>query len=102
MVLFQAEYRGGLHINPFEAWDRDAWHRRGDRDWGDWEDFWWDGPQFVLFTDAGNAWLKGTDPGPLHWDVGLGLELGSVGLYAARAIERNQPLRWTLRIHRRF
>jgi hypothetical protein len=103
MVLFQAEYRGGLGINPFDGpWDRDAWHRRGDRDWGDWEDFWWDGPQFVLFADAGNAWLKGTDPGRLHWDVGLGLEVGSVGLYAARAVERSQPLRWTLRIHRRF
>jgi len=103
MVLFQAEYRGGLDINPFDGiWDRDAWRRRGDRDWGEWQDFWWDGPQFVLFADAGNAWLKGTEPGRLNWDVGLGLELGSVGLYAARAIERNQPIRWTLRIHRRF
>ena len=103
MVLFQAEYRGGLDINPFDGiWDRDGWGRRGDRDWDEWEDLWWDGPQFVLFADAGNAWLKGTDPGRLHWDAGVGLELGSVGLYAARAIERDQPIRWTLRIHRRF
>jgi hypothetical protein len=102
MVVFQAEYRGGLDINPFDAWDRDAWHGRRDRDWGDWEDFWWEGPQVVLFADAGTGWLKGSDPGRLHWDIGAGLEVGSVGLYAARAIERNQPIRWTLRIHRRF
>ena len=101
-VSFQAEYRGGLDINPFDAWDRDAWHGRRDRDWGDWEDFWWEGPQVVLFADAGTGWLKGSDPGRLHWDIGAGLEVGSVGLYAARAIERNQPIRWTLRIHRRF
>lgn len=104
MVLLQAEYRGGLDINPFDGiWDRDAWRNRRDRDWdADWDDLWWDGPQFVLFADGGTAWLKGTEPGELKWDVGLGLELGSVALYAARAIERNQPIRWTLRIHRRF
>src|SRR5574341_2044798 len=103
MVLFQAEYRGSLDINPFDHfWDRDACPRRGDGAWDGWDDLWWDGPQFVLFADAGTAWLKGTEPGRLNWDVGLGLEVGSVGLYAARAIERNQPISWTLRIHRRF
>jgi hypothetical protein len=103
MVLFQAEYRGGLDLDPFDRFrDRDAWGRRGDREWDGWTEVWWDGPQFVLFADAGAAWLKGTEPGRLNWDVGLGFEMGSVGLYAARAIEKNRPIRWTLRIHRRF
>lgn len=105
LALFQAEYRGGLDINPFDGdwWDHDAWRRprpRGDRNYRD--DFWWDGPQFVLFADAGTAWLKADGPGQLHWDAGAGLEFGSVALYAARAIERNQPIRLFVRIHRRF
>lgn len=103
MVLFQAEYRGGLDLNPFDGiWDHDGWRRPRKWDWDEWDDVSWDGPQIVLFTDAGSAWLKGTQPGPLNWDVGAGLELGSVGLYAARAIERDQPIRWLLRIHHRF
>ncbi len=103
MMLFQAEYRGGLNIHPFDDfWDHDASRRRQDRAWGDWDETWWDEPHFVLFADAGSAWLKGTQPGLLKWDVGAGLELGSVALYAARAIERDQPIRWLLRIHRRF
>jgi hypothetical protein len=102
MVLFQAEYRGGLDLNPFHGiWDHESVRRPRDRDWSDWEDQ-WEGPQLVLFTDAGSAWLTGTQPGALKWDVGAGLEMGSVGLYAARAIERDQPIRFFLRIHRRF
>jgi hypothetical protein len=102
MVLFQAEYRGGLDVNPFDGiWDHETARRPRDWDWSDW-DTWWEGPQFVLFTDAGSAWLTGTPAGPLHWDVGAGLEMGSVGVYAARAIERDQPIRWLVRIHHRF
>lgn len=102
VMLFQAEYRGGLDLNPFHGIGDHQTARDGrDWDWSDWED-WWEGPQLVLFTDAGAAWLTGTQPGPLKWDVGAGLEMGSVGLYAARAIERDQPVRFFLRIHRRF
>jgi hypothetical protein len=102
MVLFQAEYRGGLDINPLDGvWDHDTARRSRDWDWSDWDN-WWEGPQLVLFADAGSAWLTGTPAGPLQWDVGAGLEIGNVGLYAARAIERDQPIRFFLRIHRRF
>ena len=103
VLLFQAEYRGGLDLNPFHGiWDDERARRPRDRewDWSEWGD--WEGPQLVLFTDAGAAWLTGTPPGPLKWDVGAGLEVGSMGLYAARAIERDQPIRLILRIHRRF
>ncbi len=103
MMLFQAEYRGVLDINPFDGiWDHDSSRRPRKWDWDEWDDFSWDGPQIVLFADAGSAWLKDAQPGPLKWDVGAGLELGSVGLYAARALERDQPIRWFLRIHHRF
>ena len=107
MLLFQAEYRGGLDVDFFD-WDHRA-HRsdhpdRRDRrgwDWGGWD---WDGPEFVFFANAGTAWLADHDDGPgaLHWDVGAGLEFGGVGLYAARAIAADEPIRIVLRLHRRF
>jgi hypothetical protein len=97
MMLFQAEYRGGLNVDPFDGmWERDeAGRRPRSRDWGDWDGDWFNEPQFVLFADAGSAWLEGATPDPLKWDVGAGLELGSVGLYAARAIERELRARWS-------
>lgn len=112
VVLFQAEYRGGF---GFDWFDGDFGHgaradrrdRRGwDADWGDWDwdDWaWFDGPTFVLFTNAGAGWLRSDDgPDKLHWDVGAGIAFGSVGLYVARAIQEDEPFRVTLRIERRF
>jgi len=119
VVLFQAEYRGGFGLDWFDGdfrrdrlarLDRPDRHDRPDRrdgwkgwDW-DWDDWgWFDGPTLVLFTNAGAGWLRSDDgPDRLHWDVGAGLAFGSVGLYVARAIEANEPVRVTLRIERRF
>lgn len=107
VLLFQAEYRGGLGMQwlsgertvhdrpPQEDW----WE--GDWDWHDWG--WFAGPSLVLFTNAGTGWLRTDDgPGALHWDVGAGIAFGSVGLYVARAIQEDEPFRFTLRIERRF
>ncbi|MDH4044400.1 MAG: hypothetical protein OEW06_08080, partial [Gemmatimonadota bacterium] len=104
----QAEYRGGF---GFDWWDGDHYDRRDrvdrsewwDSDW-DWDNWaWFDGPSLVLFTNAGTGWLRTEDgPDKLHWDVGAGLAFGSVGLYVARAIEADEPVRVTLRIERRF
>jgi hypothetical protein len=72
-------------------------------DWdGDWFDF--DGPSLVLFSNAGTGWIASRSNGipSLNWDVGAGIEMGSVGLYAAKAIRSGEPLRLTLRIERRF
>ena len=78
----------------------------GDDDgWGfwDWEDgFWFDGPTIVLFGNAGTGWLDGQSPGPLNFDVGAGIEIGSVQFYVAKAIKEGEPVRVTLRIERRF
>jgi len=111
VLLFQAEYRGGLGIH-WSDWesdhraradrrDRDSGWWDADWDWDDW--FWFDGPTFVLFTNAGTGWLRGSDgPDKLHWDVGAGIAFGNVGVYVAKAIQEGEPLRVTLRIERRF
>jgi hypothetical protein len=109
VLLFQAEYRGGFGFDWFDGTydrrDRPRWGGRDDEwddwDWWDWD--WFDGPALVLFTNAGTGWLKTSDgPDQLHWDVGAGIAFGSVGLYVSRAIEEEEPFRWTLRIERRF
>lgn len=114
VLLFQAEYRGGLDFDLFD-WDRHSHqspaavppHRRAARGGGEaWDEWWgdWDWPHFVLFANAGAAWISERDDGPgaLHWDVGGGLEFGSVGVYAARALAADEPLRIILRLHHRF
>jgi hypothetical protein len=108
VMLFQLEYRGRL---GFE-WSSD--HRTapstsrsesldGWGDWGDWHDwFWFSGPTLVLFSNAGTGWLEGEDVQSLNWDVGAGIEIGSFGLYVAKAFKEGEPVRVTLRIERRF
>ncbi|NIM50463.1 MAG: hypothetical protein GTN78_03210 [Gemmatimonadales bacterium] len=106
MLLLQAEFRGGLFFGLFS---HDRARRRNrpstqlDVDWWDWWDgFWFGGPNIVLFADAGTAWLEDDDPGDLEFDLGAGLEFGSVGVYAAKALQEGEPVRFTVRIHRRF
>lgn len=108
VLLFQAEYRGAFGVD-WMGWGHRAYRdRRTHDDWLDWDWdpgdwFWFEGPAIVLFTNAGTGWLRTEDgPGPLHWDVGAGIEFGSTGLYVAKAIQQGEPLRVTLRIERRF
>jgi hypothetical protein len=108
VLLFQAEYRGHIGFDWFgdEFWSRrdpgleleDFW----DWDWDDW--FWFDGPTIVLFSNAGTGWLDSEDIPSLGFDVGAGIEFGSVGFYGAKALgdDGDDPVRWTLRIERRF
>ncbi|UCG85669.1 MAG: BamA/TamA family outer membrane protein [Gemmatimonadota bacterium] len=102
ILLFQAEYRGRLGFDWFRG---DYRVFADDDDWGfwDWEDgFWFDGPTIILLGNAGTGWLDGQSPGPLNFDVGAGIEIGSVQFYAAKAIKEGEPVRVTLRIERRF
>lgn len=101
IVLLQAEYRGGFvgfgHHHWREHEPRDVW------DWDEWEDWvWFDGPKLVLFGDAGVGWLAQDEPGDLRFDVGVGLEFGSLGIYAARALVEGESLRFSVRLNRRF
>jgi hypothetical protein len=67
----------------------------------------------VLFSDAGKGWLAGDGPGRVpsnriptfsEWkaDVGIGIDAGGLGLYLAKAITDDLPLRVVLRLQRRF
>jgi hypothetical protein len=105
VLLLQAEYRGTLSIDWIdEAFDHRSVRRPepepGFWSWGD--GFWLDEPVIVLMGNAGTGWLKGEDAGSLSFDLGAGVEFGSVGLYLAKALKDDEPLRVTLRIERRF
>lgn len=61
-------------------------------------------PVGVLFIDAGRGW-RTTVPWPSAYksDIGAGLDLGFIGVYVAKAIsDANEPLRFFMRINRRF
>ncbi len=73
-------------------------------------------PTAVAFVDAGRGWLVGPPSGTLQYrsgsipafgtfrtDVGLGLDLGIFGIYAAKAVsDASQPANFFLRARRRF
>jgi hypothetical protein len=104
LLLFQAEYRGGLWFST--DWrDMDVRRRRDDlhrdrRDWDDW--FWFDGPEFILFTNVGTAWIEEDGPGDFEADVGVGVTLGDFGVYGAKALTQSESLRVIMRVNRRF
>ncbi|HYK11888.1 MAG TPA: BamA/TamA family outer membrane protein [Gemmatimonadales bacterium] len=105
ILLFQGEYRGHINLrwayNPGEDQQESGLLYR------------LEGPDLVVFGDAGQAWLVGTGPGRIpsnriptigSWlaDLGLGIDWGGVGLYAAKAVTIGQPVRLTLRLRHRF
>lgn len=73
-------------------------------------------PTAVAFVDAGRGWLVGPRTGTLQYpggsipsfgtfrtDVGLGLDLGIIGIYAAKAVSSaKEPANVFLRVSRRF
>ncbi len=67
----------------------------------------------VILGDAGKAWLAGDGPGQvpanripsLHeWksDVGVGLDAGQIGAYLAKSLSQGEPVRFIVRLQRRF
>ena len=73
-------------------------------------------PTVVAFVDAGRGWLVGQPSGTLKYssrsfprfgtfrtDVGVGLDLGILGVYVAKAVSSSkEPANVFLRVHRRF
>lgn len=70
-------------------------------------------PALVLFGDAGSAWLAGSGPGRVpsgriqsitEWrsDIGIGLDAGNFGVYLAKALPDNDPIRFGIRFSPRF
>jgi hypothetical protein len=67
----------------------------------------------VLLTDAGKAWLAGDGPGQVRsdripsfreWkaDIGVGLDAGEIGAYLAKSVTGGEPVRFLVRLQRRF
>jgi hypothetical protein len=107
VLLFQAEFRGHASLRWVYDPDRD-----GDGGSGLLA-AWVDGLDVVLFANAGTGWLVGEGPGrhaanaipPLDsWlaDLGVGLDWGGLGIYAAKSIASDEPARMALRLTHRF
>jgi hypothetical protein len=106
VILAQAEYRGHISLhwayNSSRPEDEESKSLLALR-----------GPDLVVLGDAGQAWLVGSGPGRVpsnRWptlgswlaDLGLGVDWGGFGLYAAKAVTTGEPLRFTVRLDHRF
>src|SRR3989454_3424659 len=71
------------------------------------------GPDLVVFGDAGQAWLVGNGPGrlpsdrlptPGSWlaDLGLGVDWGGFGVYAAKGVTAGRRAALHIRLDHRF
>ncbi|HWA15212.1 MAG TPA: BamA/TamA family outer membrane protein [Gemmatimonadales bacterium] len=105
-LITQAEFRHRLSLRAGYT-VRDAERRDLDRFIGV-ED-----PELVLFGNAGSAWLAGDGPGRVpsdrirsldEWkaDVGVGIDAGGIAAYVTKALTDNEPVRFYLRLERRF
>jgi hypothetical protein len=67
----------------------------------------------VFFSDAGKAWLAGGGAGQVpvnrfpvlkEWslDLGVGLDAGEIGAYLAKSVSGGEPVRFIVRLQRRF
>ena len=106
VALAQLELRSGFFAGSL----RDD----GDDDW--WRPGFNRSAQWVLFADAGRGWNVGTpnstttfakgEMPPLasyRTDIGAGVDFGGFGFYWAKAVtENNQPVRFFMRLERRF
>jgi hypothetical protein len=106
IALAQIEYRGDLRLNftgDWEDWPRHYHSAHGDVVW-------------VLFADAGRGWKTGTPDRALTYgsgtlpplstfrsDLGLGLDLGGIGIYAAKSVSTPaEPVNFFVRLRHRF
>jgi hypothetical protein len=67
----------------------------------------------VFLGDAGKSWLAGNGPGQVRsdripsldeWkaDVGIGLDAGEIGAYLAKGLSGGEPIKFLVRLQRRF
>ena len=106
LLLTQVEYRGHLALH----W---SYGRARPEDEVAKSPLTLQGPDLVVFGDAGQAWLVGSGPGRLpsdrlpsigSWlaDLGLGMDWAGFGVYVAKAVTSGEPLRITVRLDHRF
>ncbi len=105
VMLLQAEFRRDFHLGWVRTDVRDDWWRPGFNRRAAW----------VLFADAGRGWTVGA-PGPTTYakndvpplstfrsDIGAGIDLGSFGLYLAKATSTaSEPMNVIVRVRTRF
>jgi Omp85 superfamily domain len=108
VALGQLEYRNEIHSSLFDFLNARAIRLRGIGFTVE--------PTAVAFVDAGRGWLVGQPSGTLQYssrsfprfgtfrtDVGLGLDLGIIGVYVAKAVSSpKEPANVFLRVRRRF
>lgn len=108
VALAQLEYRNELHSSLFDFLNARPIRLRGIGFTVQ--------PTVVAFVDAGRGWLVGQPSGTLVYssnsfprfgtfrtDVGLGLDLGIIGVYVAKSVSSpDEPANVFLRVHRRF
>lgn len=108
VALAQLEYRHELRSELIDLFNRNRIRVRGAA--------FRVRPAAVLFGDAGRGWLVGKREGTLQYpsgslpsfdtfrtDVGLGLDLGIVGLYVAKAVSApKEPANFFVRLRNRF
>ena len=108
VALGQLEYRNELRSSMFDFLNARAIRLRGIG--------FTVRPTAVAFVDAGRGWLVGQPSGTLQYsshsfprfgtfrtDVGLGLDLGIIGVYVAKSVSSpREPANVFLRVHRRF
>ena len=106
VLLTQVEYRGHLSLH----W---SYGKSRPEDEAAKSPLTLQGPDLVVFSDAGQAWLVGRGPGRLpsdrlptigSWlaDLGLGMDWAGFGVYVAKAVTSGEPLRFTIRLDHRF
>lgn len=108
VALAQLEYRNELHSSMFDFLNARPIRLRGIGFTVQ--------PTLVAFADAGRGWLVGQPSGTLQYssrsfprfgtfrtDLGLGLDLGIIGFYAAKSVSSpKEPANVFIRLHRRF
>jgi len=115
VLVFQAEYRGHIKLNWTYGSSGGGGGTEGGEEPGESSEsvFRLEGPDLVVFGNAGQAWLVGNGAGHVpadriptigSWlaDFGLGIDWGGFGLYLAKAVTVGEPLRFTLRLDHRF
>lgn len=104
-ITAQVEVRTRLALN--------LGYRLRDRDGGPGRFIGIEEADLVFFSDAGKAWLAGNGPeqvpvnripsfGEWKADFGVGLDAGQVGAYLAKGISGSEPVRFLVRLQRRF
>jgi hypothetical protein len=109
LLLVQGEYRGHIALH----WSYNPGRTEEPRETTPRSLFSLQGPDLVVFGNAGQGWLVGNGPGHIppdrlptigSWiaDLGLGVDWGGFGVYVGKAVTSGEPARFSLRLDHRF